>query len=125
MAPCSGGLGARVLVLEAGRAEVRLDERRGLRNHLHSIHAVALTNLGELATGLAVVTALPQGVRGIVTSLTTEYHHKARGRLHAVASWQPPAELTLPTEAPVSTEITDAAGRTVATVRAVWRLGRR
>lgn len=121
--PYSGTLGARVLALEPGRAEVRLDERRRVRNHLRSVHAVALTNLGELATGLAVVTALPPGVRGIVTSLTSEYHQKARGRLRAVAAWQPPSMLALPAEARVSTEITDATGRTVATVSTVWRLG--
>ena len=57
--PSTGGLGATIVTLEPGHVKVQLRERRSVRNHLQSIHAIALANLGELTTGLALVGALP------------------------------------------------------------------
>ncbi len=130
--PYTGGLGARVLHLEAGYAIVTLRVRRRVMNHLGSAHAVALVNLGEFATGLATLTALPAGVRGIVLRLESDFLKKGRGVLTAEARWAPPAgEVSLSPEAGVAvdhwveTRIRDAAGEEVARVRALWRLARR
>src|SRR5690606_20224319 len=76
--------------LEPGYAKVQLDERRAIRNHLNSIHAIALANLGELTGNLALVSALPDDARFIVTKLAIEYKKKARGRIIAECRCQPP-----------------------------------
>lgn len=121
--PYSGALGARVRTLEPGHALVQLKERRGVRNHLRSVHAIALANLGEMTSGLAMLTGLPAGVRGIVTSLTIEYGRKARGLLTAESRVTAP-EVTGDVEFDVRAEIRDESGAVVATVTVRWRLGR-
>jgi acyl-coenzyme A thioesterase PaaI-like protein len=123
MAPYSGTIRARVAELEPGHAVLVLRDRRAVRNHLRSVHAIALANLGELASGLAAITALPAGVRGIPTSITIDYLHKARGTLTATGTAALP-EVTDATEADVHAAIRDAGMQVVATVRVRWRLER-
>ncbi len=121
--PYSGTVGAMVTEFGAGRAEVRIRERRRLRNHLGSVHAVALANLGELATGLAVISALPPGSRGIVTSLHIAFHKKARGVLTCRCATRLPPSDGERVEHRVSAAILDEAGDSVADVTATWLLG--
>ena len=123
MAPYTGTIGAMVVELSPGRAVVTLKDRRAVRNHLRSIHAIALANLGELASGLAASAAMPPGVRGIPTSITIDYLHKARGMLTATGTADLP-DVTEPATADVLADIRDSDGITVAAVRVRWALER-
>jgi acyl-coenzyme A thioesterase PaaI-like protein len=123
MAPYTGTIKALVLELEPGRAVVELKDRRAVRNHLRSIHAIALANLGELSSGLAASAAMPQGVRGIPTAIAIDYHHKARGTLTATGTAVLP-DVTEPTTAQVQSEIRDRSGSIVTTVTVTWQLER-
>ncbi|MDA0313470.1 MAG: DUF4442 domain-containing protein [Gemmatimonadetes bacterium] len=122
MVPYTGGLGATVIFFEPGHVRVRLTDRRKVRNHLHSVHAMALGNMGELSTGLAVLGAMPPSVRGILTGFEISYQKKARGVLIAEARCEVPA-VTDFVDYSVESEIRDAENDVVATVRALWRLG--
>ena len=122
--PYSGSVQPRVVVLEPGHVRIRIRERRRLRNHLSSIHALALANVGELASGLAMTTALPDTVRGIVTGIEVDYLKKGRGTITAESRCRVP-EVRASTQHRVEAELTDEAGDVVARIRVSWLLGPR
>ncbi len=122
MVPYSGSIGAVVRELAPGRARVELADRRRVRNHLDSIHAVALMNLAELSTGLALNTALPDDARAILVRLTIEYVKKARGTLSSECAIDPPKGGER-REVEVEAVVRDAQGEVVARAAARWLVG--
>jgi acyl-coenzyme A thioesterase PaaI-like protein len=83
MAPYSGTIHAHVTALRPGYSEVEMTDRRGVRNHLDSIHAIALVNLAEIAGNVALFYSMPDDARFIVSGIEIEYLKKARGTITA------------------------------------------
>jgi acyl-coenzyme A thioesterase PaaI-like protein len=83
-APYTGSIGAQVIELRRGHAEVVLKDRRAVRNHLQCVHAIALANLAELTGNVAVAYSLPDDARFIVAGISLDYLKKARGTITGV-----------------------------------------
>ncbi|MFC3194665.1 DUF4442 domain-containing protein [Marinicella sediminis] len=120
--PYTGSIKADVRELKPGHCEVILKYRRSNTNHLNCVHALALSNLGELAGGLAMMTGLPPHIRGIVTHINTEYLKKARGQLRAVANADIPAVTEPKTVHHVRADIFDQDQDLVTQVTVQWLL---
>ncbi len=117
--PYSGALSADIDELGDGHARVTLSDRRAVRNHLNSIHALALGNLGELTTGLALLHVIDGKAVGIVTHLEVDFLKKARGQLTSTCDGEIP-NVAEPFEVILNAQVRDRAGDEVCRVRATW-----
>jgi len=115
IAPYTGSIGANVVELRPGFAQVVMPDRRAVRNHLQSVHAAALANLAECAGNMALAYSLPDDARFIVTGLEIEYVKKARGAITALAECQVPGSAAR-AEYPISISLRDGSGEEVARV---------
>lgn len=114
--PYTGSIQFQVEELDPGHAVVLLHDRRAHHNHLGSVHAIALANVAELTGNLALVAAMPETARFIVTSLTLDYTKKARGPVRA--SCRCPTDIGAERrEYELTVTLLDAQGDAVATAR--------
>jgi acyl-coenzyme A thioesterase PaaI-like protein len=120
--PYTGSMRARVEQLQPGHAIVRLRDRRRVRNHLRSIHAIALANLAEFTTGLATLSGMPDTARAILVGLEIEYSKKARGDIIGECITSIPVTDDRQ-EYKIEVILRDSTGDTVATAWARWLIG--
>jgi acyl-coenzyme A thioesterase PaaI-like protein len=112
-APYTGSMRAQVIDLRHGHAETRLADRRAVRNHLESIHAIALANLVELTGNVAVAYSIPDDARFIVAGMSMDYVKKARGTITGVCDVDVPSSSER-REIQVQVSLRDAGGDEVA-----------
>lgn len=90
LAPYTGSVGAQVVDVRRDYAKIELADRRRVRNHLTSVHAIALANLAEMTGNLALAYSLPDDARFIVAGMELEYVKKARGTITAECEFEMP-----------------------------------
>ena len=86
-APYFGSIRPRFVDLRPGRCELRIRNRRAVRNHLGTVNAIAMCCMAELAAGTMIDATLPPTHRWIPRGMTVEYLKKAATDLHAVAEF--------------------------------------
>ena len=109
----TGSIGARVEELREGYAATSMKDRPKVRNHLRSVHAVALANLIELTGNIAVFYSMPADARFIVAGMNIDYVKKARGTIRGTCMC-PTIESNARTEYAVLVSLKDESGEEVA-----------
>jgi acyl-coenzyme A thioesterase PaaI-like protein len=104
---------AQVVELAPGHSKVVLRDRAAVRNHLRSVHAIALANLAELTGNVALAYSLPDDARFIVAGLNIDYIKKAHGKITGRCSLEPITSSER-REYDVTVEMHDARGELVA-----------
>ena len=123
--PYSGSVSPSIEKISKGSASVSIKEKWFIRNHLKSVHAIALANVGEFSSGLAMLASLPDNSRGIVKNIEIEYIKKARGKITAKGSAPEIGELTENIEKIAIAEMLDSTNEVVAKMKVYWQIGPR
>ena len=98
--------------LRPGLARVSMSKRRGVTNHIGTVHAIAMCNLAELAAGTLTEVSIPESMRWLPRGMTVEYLKKSNGGIHAVATLPDVAE-GAGRDVPATVEMKDDAGELV------------
>lgn len=121
-APFNAFLGVRVSSLEPGHALTAMGDRAFRRNHLSTVHAVALSGLAEVTGNLAVATLLPAGASFVVRRFAIVYEKPARGVIHAECRVPESYRIADRAEVELETTLRDSAGVVVARASACVRV---
>jgi acyl-coenzyme A thioesterase PaaI-like protein len=120
--PYTGSISPIIEKIEDGSAVVTLRDKRAVRNHLDSIHAIALANVGEFTTGLSLISQLNDKSKAILISIGVEYLKKARGDLTAEADSEIPVNINKDTDFKIIANIKNLQNEIVCKVTATWRV---
>ena len=108
-APYFATIAPTVVELEVGRCVAQMRDRRSVRNHIGTVHAIALCNLAEFVGGIGTEASTPRELRWIPKGMTVRYLGKARGTMTAIATIPPVA----PGDCVAAVKVIDTSGATV------------
>jgi acyl-coenzyme A thioesterase PaaI-like protein len=112
IAPYFGTIKPRFVELKPGYCEIKMKNRRAIRNHLKSVHAIAMCNLCELAGGTALDATLPSHLRWIPKGMEVEYIKIAKTNLRGTCSI-PAGAIKGQGSLPVTVSVTNSDGTEV------------
>jgi acyl-coenzyme A thioesterase PaaI-like protein len=105
-APYFGSISPMFVMLEPGRAVVTMRKCRKVKNHIGTIHAIAMANLCEIAAGTLTEVSIPQDMRWIPKGMSIQYLAKAATTITATADL-PPVKSGEAVDAVVSVDVRD------------------
>ena len=111
-APYFGSISPLFEDLRPGRAVVSMRKRRKVKNHIGTVHALAMGNLCELAAGLLMEATLTPDMRWIPRGMEIAYLVKAETDVTATATLEQRSWETA-TDVPVEVSVEDAQGHQV------------
>ncbi|QIK74384.1 hotdog fold domain-containing protein [Nocardioides piscis] len=88
-APYFATIRPRFTVIEPNRAELVIPKRRGVHNHIKTVHAIALCNGLEAAMGALAEATIPADKRWIPKGMDIAYTAKATSDITCIAETDP------------------------------------
>jgi acyl-coenzyme A thioesterase PaaI-like protein len=88
-APYFGSIHPRFTEIRPNHAELVIPKRRGVKNHLGTVHAIALCNGLEAAMGALAEATIPRDKRWIPKGMEVSYTAKATSDITCVAETDP------------------------------------
>ena len=88
-APYFASVRPRFTVIEPNRAELVIRKRRGVHNHIKTVHAIALCNGLEAAMGALAESTIPREKRWIPKGMEVAYTAKADSDITCIAETDP------------------------------------
>lgn len=80
LSPFNAHLGAKLLEWTDEKALIFVKKKRGVQNHVKSIHAGAIFTLGETCAGLVIIRNFPfENFRPLMSDVRVTYSKQARG----------------------------------------------
>ena len=89
VAPYFWTIRPRFTVIEPNHAEVVIPKRRGVKNHIGTVHAIALCNGLEAAMGVLAEASIPKDKRWIPKGMEVNYTAKATSDITCIAETDP------------------------------------
>jgi len=90
-APYFGTVRPRFVELRPNRAELRIKKRRGVQNHIGTVHVIAICNGLEAAMGALAEVTIPADRRWIPKGMEVSYTAKATSDITCIAETDPAA----------------------------------
>eukprot|EP00164_Ancoracysta_twista_P002469 GFYU01003278.1.p1 GENE.GFYU01003278.1~~GFYU01003278.1.p1 ORF type:complete len:169 (-),score=47.85 GFYU01003278.1:104-610(-) len=84
-----GTSGARIVELTHSKAEVTLQNRKRVQNHIGGVHACAMALTAETATGFVLGMNVPADRMPLLKTMSIDYNKRAKGNIRAVAELTP------------------------------------
>jgi acyl-coenzyme A thioesterase PaaI-like protein len=83
--PFTGTAGLQFVELTPSRVEIAVANRRRVQNHIHGVHAAAMTLLAETATGMVVGMNVRDDCLPLAKELKVAFKKRTQGTMRAVA----------------------------------------
>ena len=84
--PFTGTAGLQYVEMTPQRVEIAVANQRRVQNHIHGVHAAAMTLLAETATGMVVGMNVRDDCLPLAKELRVAFKRRAQGALRAVAT---------------------------------------
>ncbi|WP_097459275.1 DUF4442 domain-containing protein [Mangrovitalea sediminis] len=124
MVPFTGTAGIRIEALTDQRCVISLANRRRVRNHIGSVHAVASLLIAESATGFLVGMNVPDDRVPVIKTIKADFVKRAGGDMRVTATLSDEQvrliRETEKGETPVQVEIQDGDGREPILIEMIW-----